>query len=68
MLFASDEQLQDLLFQAGILYVTAVSGVSACVSQFKAVFENIAYVILAPLPPRWVALQKPVCTCRCQLP
>ena len=63
MLFSADGPLRDLLFEAGILFVTAGGSVSASTHMFEAVFENIAYVILSPLPVRWATLNKPVCTC-----
>jgi hypothetical protein len=63
MLFAADSVLQGLLFEAGILYCTTGSAVNVSLSSFRAVFENIAYVILTPLPERWRVLGKPVCTC-----
>jgi hypothetical protein len=63
MIFASDAVLQTLLFESWILYCTEDGRVNTSLTTFCAVFEDIAYVILTPLPERWAVLEKPVCTC-----
>ena len=37
--------------------------IGVSITSFRRVFEDIAFVILRPLPPHWNALAKPVCTC-----
>ena len=63
MLYAADNELIHLLHEAGIFFLTPTNHNAVSVSSFSAVFENIAYVILRLLPPRWEILSKPVCTC-----
>ena len=53
MLFAGGTTLRKQLFEAGILYVTSQGSTAASMTQFKAVFEDIAYVVLRPHPTSW---------------
>ena len=62
-ILAADDVLKELLLNAGVLHVTSQGIVNASVTSFKQMFEDIAYVIVRPLPAHWFFLQKPACTC-----
>ena len=60
---AADKQLSDLLFECGGFFWTTDQQIGVSITSFRRVFEDIALVILRPVPPHWNALAKPVCTC-----
>ena len=64
MIFAGDEDLIRLLFEAGVLYVASTSQVCVSVSSFEKVFADIAYVIVDGCPEHWHTPTYPLCTCR----
>ena len=43
--------------------MTTTSKVAISIARFRELFEDIAFVILKPLPVSWQSLDKPVCTC-----
>ena len=61
---AHGESLNTILFEAGVFFRTTTNTVGISVSNFNAIFEDIAYVVLSPLPPNLESLNKPLCTCR----
>ena len=63
-LFASgNAELKSLLLDAGILYATTSGTVHVSLSQFRAVFVDIAYVIMNFHEDTWEWHDKHVCTC-----
>jgi hypothetical protein len=60
---SSDRDLRRLLFEAEVFFLTSTGRVAISVSRFRNIFEDIAFVILKPLPASWQSLDKPVCTC-----
>ena len=62
-LFASGQNLRRLLFDANVFFLTSDSRVAISIAGFRELFEDIAFVIFAPLPASWQSLDRPVCTC-----
>jgi hypothetical protein len=62
-LFAADEDLDGILFEAYVFFTTSVGSRAVSISSFRCLFESIAYVVVKGMPERWQSLEKPVCTC-----
>ena len=62
-MFASDQALRKILFDANVFFLTSCSRVALSMARFRNVFEDIAYVLIRPQPQSWQSMDKPVCTC-----
>ena len=62
-MFASDQPLRKILFDANVFFLTSCSRVALSMARFRNVFEDIAYVLIRPQPQAWQSMDKPVCTC-----
>ena len=64
MLFQGGADLQELLFESGILYLSSTGDTGVSMTSFRKTFVEIAYVIVGYSFPLWKTLQNPLCTCR----